>query len=118
MQQERYDVLVIGAGVIGCSIAYHLAKLGLRLAVVEREEIASEASMAAAGMLAPLTEAAEIETATEQTFQFLQFCLAGLRYYRDLDQQLMQETGIDIGLLKVPILRPAFSEDEVIALQA
>jgi glycine oxidase len=30
----------------------------------------------------------------------------------------MQETDIDIGLLKVPILRPAFSEDEVIALQA
>lgn len=117
MQQERYDVLVIGAGVIGCSIAYHLTRLGLRLAVVEREEIASEASMAAAGMLAPLTEAAELDTDTEQTSLFLQLCLAGLHYYRDLDQQLMQETGVDIGLLKVPILRPAFSEDEMINLQ-
>lgn len=118
MQQDHYDVLVIGAGVIGCSIAYHLARLGLQLAVVEREEIASEASMAAAGMLAPLTEAAEIETDIEQTSQFLQLCLAGLHYYRDLDQRLMQETGIDIGLLKVPILRPAFSEQEAVALQA
>lgn len=117
MQQERYDVLVIGAGVIGCSIAYHLARLGLRLAVVEREEIASEASMAAAGMLAPLTETAELDTDTEQTSLFLRLCLAGLHYYRDLDQQLMQETGVDIGLLKVPILRPAFSEDEVIGLR-
>ncbi len=117
MQQERYDVLVIGAGVIGCSIAYHLAKLGLRIAVVEQEGIASEASMAAAGMLAPLTEAAEIETKTERTSQFLQLCLSGLHYYQDLDQLLMQETGIDIGLLKVPILHPAFSADEAIALQ-
>jgi glycine oxidase len=118
MQQEHYDILVIGAGVVGCSIAYHLARLGLRLAVIERGEIASEASMAAAGMLAPLTEAAEIDSDTEQTAQFLQLCLAGLHYYRDLDQQLMQETGIDIGLLKVPILRPAFSEDQAIVLQA
>ena len=73
--------------------------------------------MAAAGMLAPLTEAAEIEVDTQQTSQFLQLCLAGLHYYRDLDQRLMQETGIDIGLLKVPILRPAFSEQEAVALQ-
>ena len=118
MQQERYDVLVVGAGVIGCSIAYHLAKLGLRLAVVEREGIASEASMAAAGMLAPLTEAMEIEAETEQASRFLQLCLSGLHYYQDLDQLLMQETGIDIGLFKVPILHPAFSDDEVMALQA
>jgi glycine oxidase len=118
MQQERYDVLVIGAGVVGCSIAYHLARVGLRLAVVEREEIASGASLAAAGMLAPLTEAAEFDADTEQTSSFLQLCLAGLHYYQDLDQQLLQETGIDIGLLKVPILRPAFSEHEAIALQA
>jgi len=36
MQQERYDVLIVGAGVVGCSIAYHLGKLGLRVALVER----------------------------------------------------------------------------------
>src|SRR5262249_2632521 len=35
-----------------------------------------------------------------------------------LDQQLKQETGIDIGLVKVPLLRLAFSEQDVTALQA
>jgi Predicted dehydrogenase len=27
MQQEHYDVLIVGAGVVGCSIAYHLGSL-------------------------------------------------------------------------------------------
>ena len=100
MQQEYYDVLIVGAGVVGCSIAYHLGKLGLRVALVERGEVAGESSLAGAGWLAPLSEASE--TDAQQASPFLQFCLAGLDYYRDLDQQLKQETGIDIGLLKVP----------------
>jgi glycine oxidase len=47
------DVAVIGGGVEGCSIAYHLSKAGVRVSVIEREQIASEASGAAAGLLAP-----------------------------------------------------------------
>ncbi|HEX3642375.1 MAG TPA: FAD-dependent oxidoreductase, partial [Ktedonobacteraceae bacterium] len=49
---------------------------------------------------------------------FLQLSLAGLHYYRDLDQHLKQETGVDIGLLKVPRLRLAFNEQDATALQA
>src|SRR6266853_6952497 len=37
----------------GCSIAYQLGKAGVQVSVVEREEIAAEASSAAAGLLAP-----------------------------------------------------------------
>ena len=33
------DVVIIGAGAIGCSIAYHLGKRGMRTTVVERESI-------------------------------------------------------------------------------
>jgi len=44
------DVVVIGAGVIGCSIAYYLAKLGIRVTVLERRErICSGASGANGG---------------------------------------------------------------------
>jgi glycine oxidase len=118
MQQERYDVLIVGAGVVGCSIAYHLGKLGLRVALVERGEIAGEASLAGAGMLTALTEASETHANAEQASPFLQFCLAGLHYYRDLDQHLKQETGVDIGLLKVPRFRLAFNEQDATALQA
>lgn len=48
------DVLIIGGGVIGTSIAYHLRKSGVDVSILEREEIGSQASSAAAGLLAPL----------------------------------------------------------------
>jgi glycine oxidase len=38
------DVIVIGAGVIGCSIAYHLGRRGISARVVDRESIATRAS--------------------------------------------------------------------------
>src|SRR5215472_9923795 len=47
------DVVIIGGGVIGCSVAYQLTKAGVQVSVIEREEIAAEASSAAAGLLAP-----------------------------------------------------------------
>jgi glycine oxidase len=50
---QTTDVVIIGGGVIGCSIAYQLSKAGVRVNILEREEIAAEASSAAAGLLAP-----------------------------------------------------------------
>ena len=47
------DVVIVGGGVIGCAIAYHLRKAGANVIVVERAEVAAEASSAAAGLLAP-----------------------------------------------------------------
>lgn len=47
------DVAIIGGGVTGCSIAYQLSKVGAQVSIIEREEIAAEASSAAAGLLAP-----------------------------------------------------------------
>ena len=38
------DVVIVGAGVIGCSIAYHLGKRGMRATVVDRESIGTRAS--------------------------------------------------------------------------
>lgn len=38
------DVIVVGAGVIGCSIAYHLGRRGISACTVERESIATRAS--------------------------------------------------------------------------
>ena len=50
---QTIDVVIIGGGVIGCSIAYQLSKSGIQVSVLERDEIASEASRAAAGLLSP-----------------------------------------------------------------
>src|SRR5215472_9867767 len=48
------DVVIVGGGVIGCAIAYFLRKRGIAVTVLERGEIGSQASGAAAGLLAPL----------------------------------------------------------------
>src|SRR5436190_1001839 len=106
MEKEHYDVLVVGAGVVGCATAYYVAKAGLQVALLDKGRIAGEASQAGAGMLVPL---AESDGVSDQ-HPFAQLCLAGLQFYNDLDQQLKSETGIDIELVDVPTLRPAFDE--------
>jgi len=52
--QTSTDVIIIGGGVIGCSIAYYLRKAGVEVIVLEQGEIGAQASSAAAGLLAPL----------------------------------------------------------------
>src|SRR4029453_1336733 len=50
------DVVVVGGGLVGCAVARELARRGLHPALVERGELAGEASRAAAGMVAPQAE--------------------------------------------------------------
>jgi glycine oxidase len=51
------DVAVIGAGVVGLTIALRCAQSGLRTVVLERDHAGAGASSMAAGMLAPVSEA-------------------------------------------------------------
>jgi glycine oxidase len=50
---NTYDVVVVGGGIIGGSIAFELSRRNLRVAVLDRQELMHEASWAAAGMLSP-----------------------------------------------------------------
>jgi sarcosine oxidase subunit beta len=43
------EIVIVGGGVIGCSIAYHLAKRGARVTLLERDRLAAQASGASAG---------------------------------------------------------------------
>ena len=52
--QSTTDVVIVGGGVIGCAIAYHLRKAGIDVVVLDQGDIGAEASSAAAGLLAPL----------------------------------------------------------------
>jgi len=113
MQKEFYDVVVVGAGIVGCSVSYHLTKSGLKVALLDKGRVAGEASQAAAGMLAPLGD-----EPPDQAHPLQQLAMAALRYYDGLEEQLKQETGMDIGLVQVPTMRPAFDEQGRTRLQA
>ena len=47
-QQEMNDVIVVGAGIVGCAAAYHLARSGLRVTLLDKGSTAGEASQATA----------------------------------------------------------------------
>jgi glycine oxidase len=50
---KTYDIVIVGGGIMGGSIAVELAKHQLNVAVLDRQEFMREASWAAAGMLSP-----------------------------------------------------------------
>ena len=54
---ERPDVIVIGAGIIGCAVACELGRRGAAVRVLESRAVGSGATQASAGILAPYTEA-------------------------------------------------------------
>src|SRR5262249_53592827 len=51
------DIIVIGAGVIGCAIAYELARRGASIDLLDERSAGAGATKASAGMLAPYIEA-------------------------------------------------------------
>ena len=53
----RSEVVVIGGGVVGLSVAYELARRGREVLVLDRDDVPGVATRAAAGMLAPTSEA-------------------------------------------------------------
>ena len=50
-------MVVVGAGIIGCAVAYELARRGARVQVIDRREVGQGATQASAGVLAPYLEA-------------------------------------------------------------
>lgn len=102
--------VIVGGGVIGCSIAYHLAGLGQRVTLLERAEIAGEASGAAAGLLAPVAESSEDDP-------FLRLATAGLRVFEEDAASIEAVSGLSIEYAPTGIVRTAGSLDEADALQ-
>lgn len=84
------DVIIVGGGVIGLSIAYALAREGVMATVVDRREFGREASWAGAGMIPPHTERLSGHPTVE-----LRSWSAVL--YPEWSAALREETGIDNG---------------------
>ena len=91
-------VVIIGGGVIGCSVAYHLAHLGCSdVVLIERDDITSGTTWHAAGLM--VTFGSMSETSTEIR-----------KYSKDLYGRLEGETGQATGLNKCGFIELATDE--------
>ncbi|MBI4282559.1 MAG: glycine oxidase ThiO [Chloroflexi bacterium] len=111
MVTSNKHVVVIGGGVIGCSIAYHLASAGIRVTVVERGRVGGAASGVAAGMVASLSEG-------YSQGEPLKLALGSRALLLELLPQLQKESGIDVEYRSPGILHIAKTPEEEEGLKA
>jgi 4-methylaminobutanoate oxidase (formaldehyde-forming) len=76
-------VVVIGGGIVGCSTAYHLARMGIEVVLLERKKLTSGTTFHAAGLVGQLRTSANITQL--------------LGYSVDLYKRLEAETGQATG---------------------
>jgi glycine oxidase len=103
------DVIVIGAGIIGSSIAWRAAQRGLRVMLLDAGKVGAEASWAGAGMLAPGGEV------TERT-HWSDFALHSLRLYPEFVAGLREESGCPIDYQRNGAVEIATGETDWAAL--
>jgi glycine oxidase len=110
-RSSSFDVAVVGAGVIGLSVAWRVAQRGLSVVVIDRGEPGSGTSAVAAGMVAPIAEA----LSTEQPL--MRLGLASARAYPEFVAELSDASGADPGYLDAGTLLVARDADEAEWLQ-
>ena len=94
-------VVVIGGGIIGCSVAYHLAHAGWKdVVLLERDRLTSGTTWHAAGLV--VTFGSLSETSTEMR-----------KYTRDLYAKIEAETGLTSGFKPVGFIECAIDEDRL-----
>ncbi len=104
------DVIIAGGGVIGTSIAFDLAKAGVKVMLLERGAIGMEATGASLGMIIPHAD-------QHTPAPFAALMQESARLYRALADELRERTGADIGYRRAGVLEVAFDEAEDLALQ-
>ena len=104
------DIVIVGAGVIGCAIAYELARAGAgRIVVLDRGQPGGEASNASAGLLAVASSRAPGGV------------LFGLRrtsaaLFPELAVALKEDSGVDVEYRQAGLLELAFTEADARSL--
>ena len=108
---EIVDAVVIGAGVVGCSIAWYLAREGVNVTLLEREAIGSGASAHATGSLSLLGA----EFSPGASFELAQ---ASYDEFPQIVPELESFTGMDLLYQRRPSLRLAIDDEEADLIKA
>ncbi|CAN5499878.1 glycine oxidase ThiO [soil metagenome] len=104
-------MVVIGAGVVGLSCAWRLARSGARVRVLERGEAGSGATGVAAGMIAPVGESNWGEEA------LVAEALRSHAAWPQFARELADDAGTDPGLTQCGALHVALDRDELAELR-
>ncbi len=107
---KSWDAIIIGAGIIGLSLAIELNKQGLRVLVVEKGEPGREASWAAGGML--------VDFPGETRPELRELASASVRMYPEFVRELEDESRLKIDLRSVGTLVLVRPETEQISAAA
>ena len=102
---QSAEVVIVGAGAIGCSIAYHLARAKVDVLLLERGQVGREASWASAGILThgdPSSRKPRQQLAAQSRAMFAPLC-----------DELRELTGVDPEYRASGGLRLFFSEEEI-----
>ncbi|MEP6533810.1 MAG: FAD-dependent oxidoreductase [Bryobacteraceae bacterium] len=110
MRSKQPDVIVVGAGIIGSSIAWRLAQQGAVVQLRDAGRLGGEASSAGAGMLAPGGE-------VDGPSAFGGLLIESHRLYPDFVRELAEDTGLDIDFQQCGAMETAETEEDWIALQ-
>lgn len=105
---DRFDVIIIGGGIIGASIAWQLARNHARVLLVDAGKIGAEASSAAAGMLSPggeFDDPAMLELGT-----------GSLAKYPDFVANIQADSGLSIEFRQTSALQIALSHAQLQSL--
>ena len=98
---QRARVVIVGGGIIGCSVAYHLAHAGWTdVLLLERHKLTSGSTWHAAGLI--VTFGSLSETSTQMR-----------RYTRDLYARLEKETGMATGFRPIGFVELATDRDRL-----
>lgn len=109
--KDARDVIIIGAGIIGCAIAREMARRGARVRVIDARTVGSGATQASAGVLAPYIEGHE-------RGPLLDLTVRSLRMYDDFISAVRSESALDVEFRRCGTLEVAVDEPSAARLRA
>ena len=105
------DIIVVGAGIVGCAIAHELASRGASVQIVDERPVGMGATQASAGVLAPFIEAREGSPLLDLTVR-------SLGMFDGFMERVSAESGVAVSYRRTGTLDVAETDAELRALQA